>query len=418
MMFFRILGESFQFALHALKVNRLRTVLSLLGITIGIFTIISVFTLVDSLERSIRNSISNLGSEVIYVQVWPWGASEGEYAWWKYFQRPQPNYREFQALEKRMTTAESVCFAFAANRTVKYATNSIDNTTLLAVTHEYYNIWSYDLDAGRYFSPAESTSGVPVAVLGAEVAEGLFGDQDPIDQKIKLMGRKVRVIGVFERQGESLVGQNIDEFAILPMNFVRGIMSDNNQQGAFIMAMAAPGIEVAEMKDELQGAMRSIRKLQPKADDNFALNEISVLTAGMDALFSVIGGAGLIIGLFSILVGGFGIANIMFVSVKERTHQIGIQKSLGAKNYFILAQFLSESVVLSVIGGAIGLLLVYLAVLGLDVFKVIEGFEIKMSIKNIMLGVVWSAVIGIVSGFIPAWMASRLNPVDALRAGK
>ncbi len=418
MIFLRILNESFQFALHALRVNKLRTILSLLGITIGIFTIISVFTLVDSLERNIRNSITDLGSDVIYVQVWPWGATDGEYAWWKYFQRPEPNYREFQMLEKRMTTSEALCFAFGLNRTVKYEANSIENATLLATTHSYYDIWSFDLAKGRYFSPVESKSGPPIAVLGADVAEGLFGEEDPLDKEIKLLGRNVRVIGVFERQGESLIGQDADEFLILPMNFVRGIMSDKNQQGAFIMAMAAPGVEVEEMKDELRGAMRSIRKLPPKAADNFALNEISVLTSGMDALFGVIGGAGLVIGLFSILVGGFGIANIMFVSVKERTHQIGIQKSLGAKNYFILAQFLSESVVLCIIGGVIGLVLIYVSILGLDIFEVVEGFEIKMTVKNILMGVIWSAMIGIISGFIPAYMASRLNPVDALRAGK
>ena len=418
MIFLRILGESFQFALHALRVNKLRTILSLLGITIGIFTIISVFTLVDSLERNIRSSISNLGSDVVYVQVWPWGASGGEYAWWKFFQRPEPSYREFQSLEKRLTTTQSICFAFGMGKTVKYESNSIENATLLPATHDFHDIWSYDLADGRYFSPVESKSGVPAAVLGAEVAEGLFGEENPVGKEIKLMGRQVRVIGVFERQGQSLVGQNIDEFIILPMNFVRGIMNVNNQNGAYIMALAAPGIEVEEMKDELRGVMRSLRKLKPKADDNFALNEISVLTAGMDALFGVISGAGLVIGLFSILVGGFGIANIMFVSVKERTHQIGVQKSLGAKNYFILAQFLSESVVLCIIGGSIGLLLIYLTLLGLDIFDVIEGFEIKMTLNNVMMGIFWSAAIGIISGFIPAWMASRLNPVDALRAGK
>ena len=418
MIFLRILGESFQFAMHALRVNRLRTVLSLLGITIGIFTIISVFTLVDSLERNIRNSISDLGSNVLYIQVWPWGAPDGEYAWWKYFQRPEPSYKEFEELEKRASTPQAICFAFGMGRTAKYESNSIENATILAATHSYYDIWTYDLAEGRYFSPVESKSGTPVAVLGAEIAEGLFGEEDPIDKEIKILGRKIRVIGVFERQGESLVGQDADEFLLLPMNFVRRIMNTNNQNGAFIMAMAGPGVEVEEMKDELRGLMRSIRKLKPKAEDNFALNEISILTSGMDALFGVIGGAGLVIGLFSILVGGFGIANIMFVSVKERTHQIGIQKSLGAKNYFILAQFLSESVVLCIIGGSLGLLLIYLSLVGLDIFKVIEGFEIKMSLGNIVSGIVWSAVIGIISGFIPAWMASRLNPVDALRAGK
>ncbi len=420
MIFFRILSESFNFAMHALSVNKLRTTLSLLGITIGIFTIISVFTLVDSLERTIRNSVSSLGSDVVYVQKWPWGGGGGEYPWWKYFQRPEPSFREYQKLEKRTSTIDKMAFAYGINRTLKYHRNSIENATILPVSHDYYDIWPYELSQGRYFSPLESKSGSPVAVIGAEISEGLFGEQNPLDKEVKVMGRKVRIIGTFKKQGKSLVGQNIDEFMLVPVNFARGLMNVNEQEGAFIMALARPGVEVSEMKDDLRGGMRSIRKLQPKAEDDFALNEISVLSAGIDALFGVVSLAGGVIGMFSILVGGFGIANIMFVSVRERTNQIGIQKSLGAKNYFILLQFLLESVVLCLIGGLLGLAIIFIAIELLQTFagEALEGFALKMSLNNILVGVLLSVAIGIISGFIPAYSASRLNPVDAIRTGQ
>lgn len=420
MIFFRIFKESFNFAIHALTVNKLRTTLSLLGITIGIFTIISVFTVVDSLERSIRSSVSDLGSNVVYVQKWPWGGGGGEYPWWKYFQRPEPGYREFEKLEKRVNTTQALAFTFGMNKTLKYNRNSVENAIVMPASHDYYEIWPYDLAIGRYFSPVESKSGSPVAVLGADIAEGLFGNQDPLGKEVKVMGRKLRVIGVFEKQGKSMIGQDVDEFLIVPVNFVRGIINLNDQQGTSIMAMARPGVEIEEMKDDLRGAMRSIRKLKPKAEDNFALNEISVLTAGLDMLFSVIGWAGAVIGGFSILVGGFGIANIMFVSVRERTNQIGIQKSLGAKNYFILLQFLVESVVLCIIGGLLGLGLILLVIVVLRTFfaEAIGGFQLLLSMKNILTGVILSAVIGLISGFVPAYSASRLDPVEAIRSGQ
>lgn len=414
MIFLRILKESFNFALHALRVNMLRTILSLLGITIGIFTIISVFTLVDSLERNIRSSVQELGSDVIYVQKMPWGGGDGDYEWWKYFQRPNPGYREFEMLEDRTNTTGAMAFGFGLNRTVKRGLNSVENATVLPVSHDYYELWGYDISEGRYFSPLESKSGSPVAVLGAEIAKGLFGNENPVGQQIQVMGRRVRVIGTFVRQGESLVGQNVDEFIVVPVNFIRTIMNVEDQSGAFIMAKTASGVEMEAMKDDLRGAMRSIRKLKPRADDNFALNESSLLSAGLDILFDIIGIAGLVIGGFSILVGGFGIANIMFVSVRERTNQIGIQKSLGAKNYFILLQFLLESILLCLIGGAIGIVLVYFLML---IIAGASGFEVALTLKNILQGVFISVLIGIISGFVPAFIASRLNPVDAIRTG-
>lgn len=414
MIFFRILSESLQFAWHALVVNKLRTILSLLGITIGIFTIVSVFTVVDSLERNIRNSVSDLGSDVVYIQKWPWGGGGGEYAWWKYFQRPEPSYREFKELQDRNDAAAHLAFAFGTNKTLKYQRNSVENAQLLAVSLDYYRIWPYDLARGRFFSPIEASSGTPVAVIGADIADGLFAGMDPLGKEVKVMGRKLRVIGVFEKQGKSMVGQNIDEFMIVPVNFMRGIMNVNNRNGAMIMAKAGAGVEMSQLKDDLRGNMRSIRRLKPKAEDSFALNEISVISAGLDSLFRIVGIAGWVIGGFSILVGGFGIANIMFVSVRERTNQIGIQKSLGAKNHFILLQFLFESILLCLIGGLIGLAVVF------ALMKIISNssdFEFQLSLVNVIQGISISVIIGLISGFVPAWSAARLDPVEAIRSG-
>lgn len=414
MKFFKILAESFRFAFHALAVNKLRSLLSLAGITIGILVIVMVFTIVDSLERNIRDSLSQLGSDVIYVQKWPFGGG-GEYPWWKYFQRPEPSFNEFRELENRITSARYLAYGFGMNKTAKYRRNYAENSSILSVSHDYYQIWTTEFDKGRYFSVMESKTGAPVAVIGKEIALGLFGMTDPIGREIKIMGRKVRVIGVFERQGQSLVGNDVDGSIVVPVKFTGKLLNINDQNGTFIMAMVRDGVSMQKLRDDLTGAMRSIRRLKPRAENNFALNEISMISGALDSFFGVIGTAGAVIGLFSILVGGFGIANIMFVSVKERTNQIGIQKSLGAKNYFILSQFLLESILLCLIGGTVGILMVggltYIVGNGF-------GFDITLSINNIMQGVVISLAIGVVSGFVPAYSASRLNPVDAIRSGQ
>lgn len=412
MLYLRLLKESLFFAIDSLIVNKLRTILSLLGITIGIFAMVSVFTMVDSLENNIRSSISSLGDNVIYVAQMPWDFDPNQ-PWWDYIRRPQPNLGEFKMLQKQLQNAEAVAMLLAGRNTVKYKNNSIDNVEGNGVTSEYNNIWDLTIEKGRYITELESNSGRPVAVIGADIAGSLFGNGDPLGKKIKIKGRKVEVIGVIEKEGESMMGSSNDRKIFMPLQFARNFYNlRSRQSGAVIMVKAKPGA-VDALTDELTGVMRSLRKLKPKTGDNFALNKMSMISKGFDQIFGVINISGFIIGIFSILVGGFSIANIMFVSVKERTSLIGIQKSLGAKNFFILFQFLFESVFLCLIGGAVGLFLIFLGTL---MMTYVADFPTTLGLNNILLGVGLSAGIGIVAGIIPSYQASRLDPVEAIRA--
>lgn len=409
-----LIKESILFALHSLFANKLRTFLSLLGITIGIFAIIVVFTIVDSLESNIRGSIESLGENVVFVQKWPWTFGP-DYPWWKYMNRPVPKYDELFDIQKKTKTAEAIAYRVGGRRTIKYGGNIVENAIISGCSYEFYKIKSFEIEEGRYFTENEANAGYNAAVIGNKIAEGLFpGIPNPVGREIKIAGKKAYVIGIFKKEGESMLGNSMDNQVVIPFHFAKLILDVKSENSdPYIAVKAKPGVTNAEMIDELTGIMRSIRRLKPLSDDDFALNETNLLSKGFDGIFEVIGIAGWIIGGFSILVGGFGIANIMFVSVKERTSIIGIQKSLGAKNYFILLQFLCESVFLSLIGGILGLLLTYLITLAA---KGNIEMEITLSNSNIILGLTISVLIGIVSGFVPAYSASQLDPVEAIRS--
>ena len=413
MKFLRQTYESFRFAWQALRSNLLRTTLSLLGVTIGIFAIIAVFTLVDSLERNIRASLSFIGDKVVYVQKWPWGFGGGEYQWWKYFQRPEPTMKEYRFLSDKLENAAAVvAMDFKGNVTVKSGNNSI-RSLIQGTTLDYNQISDVPVAQGRYFSAQEVDAARNVSVIGADVAETLFPNQNPIGKEFKINGLKYLVIGVQERKGESLLnfGGNPDTKCIIPIGAFAKMYHSVNPS----IDLAVKGYDwddgLLELENEIRGLLRTRRGLKPLQDDNFAINRPDAAAKAISGIFAVLTVAGWVIGSFSILVGGFGIANIMFVSVKERTNIIGIQKSLGAKNYVILFQFLFEAVFLSLIGGGVGILLVYLLS-----FMQLGSIDIVLTTGNILLGLGVASVIGIVSGILPALSAARLDPVIAIRS--
>jgi len=411
MIFLYLLKESLIFALNSLILNKLRTFLSLLGITIGIFAIISVFTVIDALENSIRDSIAKLGSNTVYVQKWPWSMG-GEYPWWKYLNRPVPKLGESSEIIKRSSLAQTATFIVVTRKTVQFKDNYANDIQIFCAEHSYENIRNFEISNGRYFSLFESNSGKSRAIIGSKLADQLFGDADPIGKEIKIMGRHVMVVGVFAKEGTDMFGMNMDENILLPINYAKSLLDLRKENlGPQIWVRAKDGINSDELIDELTGIMRSIRRLRPAEDDNFALNQASLITQGFDSLFKIIDIAGIIIGGFSILVGGFGIANIMFVSVKEQTKLIGIQKALGAKNYFILLQFLYESIILALIGGLLGLILIFILTL---IVSAAADMDFSMTAWNVSVGLFISISIGIISGIVPAYQAAKLNPVEAI----
>ena len=417
----RLTFESFAFAWQALRSNLLRTILSLLGVTVGIFAIIAVFMVVDSLEASVRQSMSFMGDKVIYVNKWPW-VFEPNQPWWKYFNRPVPTVREFRQLEKMLTPSGNKGIAIFVNKsgnTFKAGSNSVSDCALQGVSYDYRNVSTVTIEKGRYFTTQEVEGARPVAIIGATVAENLYPDGNALGQDFKTHGRHFTVIGVLKKEGKNLLGApSNDANCLIPFGTFAGIfalsstgMSGPSPSIGIKGTDADPGL--LNLEAELQGTMRTIRGLKPREDDSFALNRPEMIASLITKLFSVIGIAGGVIGLFATVVGGFGIANIMFASVSERTNIIGIQKSLGAKNYFILFQFLFEAVFLCLIGGVAGIFLVWLITL---VPLPADSLTLFLSAGNVTLGLLISVGIGIVSGIVPAVLAANLDPVIAIRA--
>lgn len=396
--------------------NKLRTFLSLLGITIGIFCIIAVLSSVESLERNIRGSFERLGEDVVYVSKFPW-TEDPNMNFWKYNRRPNLDYDDFRAVQTRMQAGSMASLSTTVGmRTLKFDNNDTRGF-VIAVTENYETILNIEMEEGRFFNQLEHQTGSPRAIIGHTIAENLFGTGSAVGRTVKMSGLRVLVIGVIEQSGNDLINPvNFDRGVLITHNFGRRIanLRATSFFGTQLMVKSGEDVAMEDFKDELTSVLRAHRRLRPAEDDNFSLNELSLLSNILNNFFGVLNLVGIVIGGFAILVGIFSVANIMFVSVKERTNIIGIKKALGARRYILLLEVLLESIILCLFGGACGLILVYFTLLGLEAAL---DFEMVLSFGLIFWGLFLSVVIGILAGIIPAFVAARMDPVLAIRSG-
>lgn len=416
----RIFFESIRQAFQQLAGNKLRTLLSLSGITIGIFCVIMVLSAVDSLESNLQDSLKQLGDDVVYISKMPWGESPAEGNFWKYQRRPETDYRDYQVIKEQVRTADIATFTvFIGGSTVEAKNSNASNVFFIGVTDHYKDMFGLKFHKGRYFTPAEFYRGTNQIIIGYDVAQTLFRpDEDPIGKYLKVKGQRLQIIGVLEKEGKDLINPlNFDDAGLITYNTARKYINLKkagfNRGRTSISVKAKKGVRLETLKAELTGVLRAKRLLKPVEDNNFELNTLSIVSQIFESVFGSIRIGGYIIGFFAIIVGGFSVANIMFVSVKERTRLIGIKKALGAKNYVILMEFLVESVILCLIGGGVGLVFV---VLGAEAATKIAEYEIFLSTANAIQGLMIASASGVVAGIIPAYRASKMVPVEAIRA--
>ena len=410
-----ILWNSFKMALQELRVNKLRTFLSLFGITIGIFCIIGVLATIDSLQTKIKSDLSSFGNNTIYIDKWSYGGGggEGDYPWWKYMKRPSMKVSEMETIQKKSYLASNIAFFVSSTQSFTYEENILKGINMYGITNDFNKIQVFNIGYGRYFKDTDFERGVPLGVIGYEVASELFGKPEKALGKIvSYRGRRLAVIGIIEKQGSSMIGGfDYDKSCIVTYNYFASVFNPDNSS-PYIMVQAKPGIPSKALQDELNGVMRQLRKLSPTQEDNFTCNDVAQFKDQIEKVFGSINQGGWAIAGLSLLVGAFGVANIMFVTVRERTSQIGLKKALGAKRSTILYEFLLESAFLCIIGGLAGLLLVWLLTLGLGA---VLPFPIFIAPSIIFLALSICIILGVIAGIIPASIASKMNPVDAIR---
>jgi len=408
-----IVWNSFKIALQELKSNKLRTFLSLFGITIGIFCIIGVLATVESLEAKVQGDLKSLGSNTVYIDKWDYGGGP-DYPWWKFIKRPYPKYNEMEAIKSRSSLASSVCYTINPTGNLEFSDNILNNVNCFGVTEGFNNVVTVNIQYGRYISEAEFKQGTPVILLGFTNAENLFGSPErSLGKEVKFHGRNFKVVGVVKKQGQSLIGGGwqFDEAVVISYIVTSGIFIVENSSPR-ILVKGKGNIAGAALLDELRGIMRSIHRLSPRQPDDFALNDISMFSEQTSTLFGSINMGGWAIAGLSLIVGAFGVANIMFVTVRERTSQIGLKKAIGAKSSTILTEFLLESAFLCLLGGLIGLILVFILTKALSA---VLPFPINISAGTLTLAISICLIVGVLAGIIPASIAAKMNPVVAIR---
>jgi putative ABC transport system permease protein len=408
-----IVWNSFKMALEELKNNKLRTFLSLFGITIGIFCIIGVLATVESLQTKVEDDIKSLGTNTIYIDKWEYGNNGGSYPWWKYIKRPYPKYREMEAIKVRSVLASAVCYSINGRAALEYNDNILSGVTSFGVTEDFNSVLTVNILYGRYITPAEFKQASPTILLGYTNAENLFGTAERAPgHEVKLKGKTFKVAGVIKKQGQSLVGGwQFDEAVVIPYKAMSGMFNVEDSDPK-LMVKGRENISSAALLDELRGIMRSVHRLSPRQDDDFALNDINMFSEQTKSIFGSINLGGWAIAGLSLIVGAFGVANIMFVTVRERTSQIGLKKAIGAKSSTILTEFLLESAFLCLLGGFIGLVLVFILTKALSA---VMPFPINISANTLTLAISICLIVGVLAGIIPASIAAKMNPVVAIR---
>ncbi|HVT85805.1 MAG TPA: ABC transporter permease [Chitinophagaceae bacterium] len=410
-----IIGTSFKMALQELWKNKLRTFLSLFGITIGIFCIIGVLATVNSLEQNIQNEVKALGTNTIYLDKWDYSAGGGpDYPWWKYVKRPVPEYDEVKQVKERAPSAKYVAFKIEAHDNISFENSVLSGVNIYGVSNEFQYIQPVDIATGRYISDADFEYGNNSVVIGNEIAEKLLGNAETaVGKTISIRGKKGIVVGVFKKQGKTMIGGwNFDESTVIPYKFARTIM-DERRSDPLIMIQGQDNLNSKAVKDELTGVVRAIHKLSPTQEDDFTLNDINDFSAAISQAFVSLNIGGWAIAALSLIVGMFGVANIMFVTVRERTGQIGLKKAIGAKKRVILAEFLLESAFLCIVGGLIGLFLVFVLT---QILSGLLHFPVFISASNMIMAIFICIFVGVIAGFIPASQAARMDPVVAIRS--
>lgn len=401
-------------ALQEFRSNKLRTFLSLLGITFGIFCIISVLSTISSMQRAVNDDIKSMGNKTIYIDKWQYGGGP-DFPWWKYIKRPVPKIEEMRLLRLKVPDAPHIDFELEAQSSIDFQDNSLSGVNFYGNTEDFDKIQQINIGSGRYFQQADFDRGTPYIVIGYSIAEKLFGNpQKAVGSTVKLKdGHPAIVIGLMQKQGQSLLGGwDYDNSVLFTYNFLRQMFREEYSQPK-ILVQAGEKISIEALKDELRGAMRSIRKLSPTQEDNFALNDIDSLSKFFEPIFSGMNVGGWAIAALSLVVGMFGVANIMFVTVRERTSQIGLKKAIGAKRNVIMMEFLLESAFLCIIGGLIGLVAVFILTL---VFSSMLSFKVFIPLDIILLAIGICLFTGISAGIIPAFIAARMDPVVAIRS--